>query len=428
MSDADPEPASIWERSYIQVDRWFPHGALALCAGLVALTPTPGSTRTATLALAVAAAAWVAVMHTFARPPRTDHPAHSWIYFGGLLAFATLLMLRETVFFVFAITGFLHAAVLRPRWTMFIGTGGASLSILLVTWGGFPKDIGGAVGFVVVFLVQTLIIGFGLYSGEKMFEVDRTRRAMVRDLEATLAENEGLHAQLLEQAREAGMLDERRRMAREIHDTLAQGLTGIVMQLEAAEHNRADETVRQRHLDNAGGLARSSLAEARRSVQALGPGLLERGRLPDALEQVTTDWGTLHAVPVELTVSGPCTSLLLPVEVGLLRVTQEALANVAKHAAATRVEVELTCDGRDVHLRVGDNGVGFAASGPAHTGYGLTSMRQRADELGGRLAVDSRPGCGTTVSVTVQGGHGSAGHTADTDAVPSIAPVGSADV
>ena len=401
MSDASPDPASVWERWYMHVDRWFPHGSLALCAALAAVTPGPVATRATTVAIALGAAVWVAAMHTTARPPRSDHPVHGWVYFAGLLLFAVLLMRREMVFFVFAITGFLHAAVLRPRWTVFLGTGASSFAILFVTWGGIPRDVGSAVVFVLVFLVQTFVIGLGLFSSEKMFEVDRARQKMVRDLEATLAENEGLHAQLLEQAREAGMLDERRRMAREIHDTLAQGLTGIIMQLEAADHNRADEASRRRHLDRAGDLARTSLAEARRSVQALGPGLLDRGRLPDALEQVAADWADLHGVPVGPAFAGPCTSLPLPVEVGLLRVVQEALANVAKHARASRVEVALTCDGDDVRLRVADDGVGFVADPAGPAGYGLTSMRQRAAELGGTCEVAPGSDGGTVVEVVV---------------------------
>ena len=109
-------------------------------------------------------------------------------------------------------------------------------------------------------------------------------------LEAALVENAGLHAQLLTQAREAGNLDERARMAREIHDTIAQGLIGIVTQLEAAEQARDRPADRDRHLENVKRLARESLAEARRSVEASMPAALEAGTLPDALAEVTREW------------------------------------------------------------------------------------------------------------------------------------------
>ena len=107
-----------------------------------------------------------------------------------------------------------------------------------------------------------------------------------RQLTETVQENAGLHAQLLTQAREAGVLDERQRMAREIHDTLAQGLTGIITQLEAAEQTRDRSADWRRHVDNALALARESLTEARRSVQALRPEPLETARLPDALVEL----------------------------------------------------------------------------------------------------------------------------------------------
>ena len=117
-----------------------------------------------------------------------------------------------------------------------------------------------------------------------------------RRLEATLAENAGLHEQLLAQAREAGVLDERQRMAREIHDTLAQGLTGIITQLQAAEQAGEDPAGRRRHLSAATRLARESLSEARRSVHALRPEPLETARLSEALAERRERWSALHGI------------------------------------------------------------------------------------------------------------------------------------
>ena len=118
-----------------------------------------------------------------------------------------------------------------------------------------------------------------------------------------MAENDGLHAQLLTQAREAGVLDERQRMAREIHDTIAQGLTGVITQLEAAG-NVKDPAELGRHLDNATRLARESLTEARRSVQGIPPMPLEKTRLPEAIADVATRWSGVNEVPVQLTTTG----------------------------------------------------------------------------------------------------------------------------
>lgn len=131
-------------------------------------------------------------------------------------------------------------------------------------------------------------------------------------------------------------------MAREIHDTLAQGLTGVVTQLEAANQSEGDTATRRRHLDNAARLARHSLTQARRSVQALGPGALEHGRLPDVLDQLVDDWSQLHGIRADAIVTGAPVPLPADVEVVLLRAAQEALANVAKHATAARVVVTLS--------------------------------------------------------------------------------------
>jgi signal transduction histidine kinase len=129
-------------------------------------------------------------------------------------------------------------------------------------------------------------------------------------------------------------------MAREIHDTIAQGLTGIVTQLEAAQQTTHDAE-RERRIDNAKRLARDSLAEARRSVQALRPQALENSRLPEALADEVARWSVTSGVAGEVETTGEARALHPEVEVTLLRVAQEALANVAKHASASRAGVTL---------------------------------------------------------------------------------------
>ena len=144
----------------------------------------------------------------------------------------------------------------------------------------------------------------------KTEEQNRARKGMIAELaeanqrlEEMMAENTGLQAQLLTQAREAGVGDERQRMAREIHDTLAQGLTGIITQLVAAQ--QADnEAEQERRIGNAMQLARDSLAEARRSVQALRPKALEHSRLPEALADETARWSATNGVAAEVGTNG----------------------------------------------------------------------------------------------------------------------------
>jgi signal transduction histidine kinase len=216
------------------------------------------------------------------------------------------------------------------------------------------------------------------------------------------------------QAREAGVLDERQRMAGEIHDTLAQSLMGILAQLEAAELAGPDGPRRSRHLGLAKDLAREGLAEARRSVRALRPPRLEDARLPEALRGLAEQWTRTSGIPVRAEVDGEPMPLQPALEVVLFRAAQEALANIAKHADATRTGMTLTYMHDLVSLDVLDDGKGFDPDRPrpapavgaetAHangTGYGLTAMGRRLRQVGGSLEIESTPGDGTTLSARV---------------------------
>jgi signal transduction histidine kinase len=190
-------------------------------------------------------------------------------------------------------------------------------------------------------------------------------------------------------------------MAREIHDTLAQGLTGIITQLQAAG-NGADTG---RRLEAAIRLARESLSEARRSVHELRPEPLETARLGEALGEVAERWSALHAVPARVTTTGAPRPMPADAEVTLLRTAQEALANVARHANATRVGLTLSYMEDEVALDVRDDGIGFDPAGlpvPADGGgFGLTAMRQRVERLSGTLDIESESGTGTAISARV---------------------------
>jgi signal transduction histidine kinase len=223
-------------------------------------------------------------------------------------------------------------------------------------------------------------------------------------LEEMMAENTGLHAQLLTQAREAGVLEERQRMAREIHDTLAQGLTGIITQLEAVQQTGPGPDW-ERRISNAARLARHSLSEARRSVRAVRPEPLENTRLPEAVADVAAQWSENTGVSAGVTTTGTVLGLHPEIEVTLLRVAQEALANVAKHASASRVGITLSYMEDVVSLDIRDDGAGFqpdqrAAAGSGG-GFGLTGMQQRVRRLAGSLAIESEPGHGTAISAIV---------------------------
>jgi signal transduction histidine kinase len=292
---------------------------------------------------------------------------------------------------------------LRP-WPVLIAGVFATSVLVNTVIGGLPTNPEWWAIWVVIVVVQTLAIGGGGILGERMAEQNEERRQAVARLEVALEENAGLHAQLLTQAREAGVLDERGRMAREIHDTIAQGLTGIITQLEAAEQARDRPEDWQRHVRNAIGLARDSLSEARRSVEGSRPEYLETARLPEALAEVARQWSELNGVPVEVVTTGDVQPLHPEVEVALLRTAQEALANVAKHASASRAWLTLSYMGDVVTLDVRDDGVGFTVpAGPDErgSGFGLSAMRQRVNRVAGTLAIESEPGAGTAISARV---------------------------
>jgi signal transduction histidine kinase len=212
---------------------------------------------------------------------------------------------------------------------------------------------------------------------------------------------ESAQADLAEANREAGVLAERQRLAGEIHDTIAQGFTSIVMLIQAAEPEIGrDAPAARRYLDVALRTARENLAEARGLVAALTPAHLESGSLGDALRRVTERTEAEHGLAVTFEVAGTTRPLPAATEVMLLRVCQEALANVGKHARASQATVSLGYDAGAVHLEVSDDGGGFDPA-QVNGGYGLRGMRGRVGEGGGTLVVHSAPGTGTSLRVEV---------------------------
>ncbi len=210
---------------------------------------------------------------------------------------------------------------------------------------------------------------------------------------------------LIEEARRAGMIGERKRLAREIHDTLIQGFASIVVNLEAAEGSLGEfPDPYARHLDEARATAREGLSEARRIVWALRPGALEGAPLPDALARLAGRWSKATGVRADVAVTGEAVPLSTEAEVTLLRVAQEALNNVGKHAGARRAVLTLSYMGDNVTLDVTDDGVGFETEGAASQagpdgGFGLGAMRERVEGVGGTLLVESEVGGGTTLAV-----------------------------
>lgn len=383
-----------WETGALYLTNYGPYATLGLGALLAALD---GGTRDPWLtALLVAlTAGWVYVLHTRS-VVRRGRPS-AYVYYFGFLVLCALLIGQHPLFFMVPVAAFFHVQVLGSAPMVFVGLFAASLvaNSLIV----YPEPApGGEWIYAIVVVVQTVGIGLGVLGTEQIVKLSQERARALAELERLMSENEGLHAQLVAQAHEAGVADERQRLAREIHDTVAQGLMGVVTQLEAAK--AAAEPDRSRRLENAVVIARESLAEARRAVRAATPLPLEGRKLHEALEQVVATWSRLNRVPADLAVTGEARPLHPQVEVSVLRVAQEALANVAKHAGASRAAVTLSYMGDVVTLDVRDDGVGFSPAGE-RGGFGLDGMRARAAELGGELHVESEPGRGTAVSLNL---------------------------
>jgi len=206
--------------------------------------------------------------------------------------------------------------------------------------------------------------------------------------------------QLTEVHTEAGALKERQRLALEIHDTLAQGFTSLLMLAQAAEREIGTDTEAARqHLQLAQRTARANLAEARSMVAALTPPALSGASLTAALTATIDSFREETGLPAELLIEGEPRPLPGPVEVVLLRTVQEALTNVRRHAGATRADVRLCyLDGQGT-VQVTDDGSGFD-TGTA-PGFGLRGMRSRVEEAGGEVSVQSGPGRGTSVTVSL---------------------------
>jgi signal transduction histidine kinase len=362
------------------------------------------------LALALATGAWMLSMYTL-NPRNRARPRAMVVFFIGLIALMAALVVVDPIYGFFSWTGYLWSfRVLHGHWRI-----AGILATAAVTGtsqhGGVPASSASSwISWLLIIIVNFAIAGTVGWFTWVRNEQDELRREAIADLteanfklEASLKENAGLHAQLLAQAREAGVLDERQRMAREIHDTLAQGLVGIITQLEAADQTPPADPDVKRHTETAMALARESLAEARRSVQALQPVSLEHAQLPDALANTAREWSARTGIDARVTSTGSPMRMRPELEFALLRTAQEALANVAKHAHAHSVVLTLSYMNDQVSLDVRDDGVGLSAPRADNNGggFGLTAMRQRVEGLDGTLEIESQPGEGTTIAASI---------------------------
>ena len=395
-----------------KVQRWVPYAGLTISLVLALIIgPRTAVYYAVVLGGSAAAAVWLRRGASLVGEPEPP-VVRATVYYVVLLALLATLILVSPLFGIFGFTGYLHSVVLPGR-TKLAGTAGTAALMATTQMGGIGYIHGfGVYLYLILLVVNVLIAGVMTLSGSAEEEHRRELAEANARLHEMLEENAGLHAQLVAQAREAGVLDERQRLAGEIHDTIAQGLTGIVRQLEVAERFDDDADKRRHHVTLARELARESLAEARRSVQAMRPGPLAAAQLPEALAELTESWSRTAGIEARVEISGEAVVLAPDIEVVLFRAAQEALANAGKYSGADRVGVTLSYTSDVVVLDVVDDGAGFdpgqAAAGSTNgtastngTGYGLTAMRSRLRQVGGTLTIESEPGDGTAISAAV---------------------------
>ncbi|MET7422070.1 sensor histidine kinase [Dactylosporangium sp. NPDC005555] len=282
----------------------------------------------------------------------------------------------------------------------------AVLGTAIVAITGFAAHAGALTLAIAVGPILGAAVAVAVVRGyQALYRESERRRQLIEELTATRAD-------LAAAQHAAGMLAERERLAREIHDTLAQGLSSIQLLLRAAERALPDTaSTAARHVAQARQAAVDNLAEARRFVAALAPPALDDAGLVEALEQLCATTTARHRITARLHRTGEPVPLSSATEIALLRIAQSALSNVVRHAGADTVDVTLSYLGDQVALDIVDDGTGFgpaqlAATEPSNGGFGLAAMRARAHALGGTLTIEATGGHGTALAVQVPTGAG----------------------
>ncbi len=393
----NPEPAvrHAWDGGERRWDTYFAV-ILAGTLGLIQVAGRPtGQERVLASAALVAMVPWYVLLgrRTIYGPGERIWPGV--IYLAGLIALLAvaeaganpgsvafiLLALGPQAFMAVSYRLAVVAAVLMNATTV----------LTALAKGASGADLATPIAVAALTTVFSIAFGTWIY---RIIDQSKERAELIEQLERTRAE-------LADANREAGRLAERNRLASEIHDTIAQGFTSIVMLVQAAEAVIGEDAERARkQLDLIGRTARENLAEARALVAGLAPAPLAAASLADALARLADRAGEESGLRAEFEVLGTARPVGTSAEVVLLRVCQEALANVRRHAAATSVRVTLRYRDDAVMLAVTDDGAGFDPEEPA-SGYGLRGMRARVHEIGGTLSVRTAAGAGTTVTAEV---------------------------
>jgi signal transduction histidine kinase len=380
MGGVDPAAAraeNVWYGSYPFWDAYFALVLVGTIAATAADGLPPGRQAAAIALLVLLSVTYAAVGRKALRSREERRP--------GCRLYAAALVLMFVPATLLAPVTSMGLAALAPQVYMIYGTG-RGLALMVALFSGAIGSAMAASGAGVTLTLMMMVVAIacsgllGTFIG-RLGRQNQERLRLIEELDRTRDE-------LADVSREAGVLAERERLARDIHDTIAQGFTSITMLLQAAEA----EIGPNRYLELAARAARENLAETRGLVAALAPPALDGGSLVEALRRMARDFD----LPVDLHVEGEPRPLDAA-EVVLLRVTQEALSNVRKHSGAESVRVSLVY-GEPVRLTVADDGCGFEPGG-AGRGFGLRGMRSRVEQAGGTFGVAG--GDGTRIEVTL---------------------------
>lgn len=388
-----PEP-DVWERLEPAWHATF--AVFVLVTGALVLT-----TRDAPAAQGLALLAAVAACYALLGGPalRRPTPAARGIAYLAMAAPATIVLFALTpVGSVMLFVLFPMVWRLLPTRAAMLGTSVLVVGVALVRplrQITDPADLPVTLALYGGLLVTTLLLGAWITS---IAEQSRRRAGLLAELERTRTELAAAH-------HEAGALAERERLAREIHDTLAQGFTSLVLLARAgADELDRDPEAARRHLRLAERTARENLDEARTLVRSATPAALATAPLPTALHRLVAGCGDELGIEADFRADpvGPPDrgrpDIGFPAwaerDVALLRLTQEAIANVRRHSAASRLAVTLCHGSPGTRLEIVDDGRGFDTGTRPAGSFGLAGMRQRIAELGGTLVVDSAPGAG----------------------------------
>ncbi|MFJ6663024.1 MULTISPECIES: sensor histidine kinase [unclassified Streptomyces] len=351
-----------------------------------------GTAARPVVAVALACAGVYAAGPLLPRVRRSRRAAALWLAAVGAVWLVLLALSSDAVWLAFPLYFLqLHLLPRRAGLAAVAATAAAAIAGFAAHQGSFgaAMAIGPALGAAVAVAV---VRGY-----QALYRESERRRRLIEELTATRADLDRVQ-------HTAGVLAERERLAREIHDTLAQGLSSIQLLLRAAERALPDRPdAAAGHVVAARRAAVDNLAEARRFVAALTPPALDGTTLADALARLCATTGARHRITARFHRTGDPVPLATEHEVALLRIAQSALANTVRHAHATGAEITLGYLGDRVTLDITDDGTGFdpallPAPDPESGGFGLAAMRARMRALGGTLTIESAPGRGTSLT------------------------------